>query len=233
MDIGGFDVVIGMDWLVRHKVDIFCSKKMIQVPLEGSNVVIIYGEKGKGRNLIISSLKARKFLSKGYPSYLAFVVDTKKEKKTVENVKVVRDFRDVFPEDLPGLPPERQVEFQINLTPGAAPIAQTPYRLAPTKMKEMMSQLQELLEKGFIRPSSSPWGAPMLFVKKKDGSMRMCIDYRELNKVMVKNKYPLPRIGDLFDQLQGAGCFSKIDLRCGYHQVRVKKEDIPKMAFRT
>ncbi|KAI3727551.1 hypothetical protein L6452_16167 [Arctium lappa] len=233
MAIGGFDVVIGMDWLVRHKADIFCSKKMIQVPLAGKGVVTIYGERGKGNNPIITCLKARKFLAKGYPSYLAYVVDAKKEYKSVEDVEVVQDFPDVFPEDLPGLPPERQVEFQIDLTPGAAPIARAPYRLAPAEMKEMMAQLQELLEKGFIRPSSSPWGAPVLFVKKKDGSMRMCIDYRELNKVTVKNKYPLPRIDDLFDQLQGAGCFSKIDLRSGYHQVRVKNEDIPKTAFRT
>ncbi|KAJ9545341.1 hypothetical protein OSB04_025048 [Centaurea solstitialis] len=116
---------------------------------------------------------------------------------------------------------------------GAAPVTRAPYRLAPTEMKEMMTQLQELSEKGFIRPSSSPWGAPVLFVKKKDGSMRMCIDYRELNKVTVKNRYPLPRIDDLFDQLQGAGCFSKIDLRSGYHQVRVKEDDIPKTVFRT
>ncbi|KAI3663974.1 hypothetical protein L6452_45207 [Arctium lappa] len=233
MAIGGFDVVIGMDWLVRHKANIFCSKKMIQVPLPENGVVTIYGEKGKRSNLIISSLKARKFLAKCYPSYLAYVVDAKKEKKSVEDVEVVQDYPDVFPEDLPGLPPERQVEFQIDLTPGAAPIARAPYRLAPIEMKEMMTQLQELVEKGFIRPSSSPWGAPVLFVKKKDGSMRICIDYRELNKVTVKNKYHIPRIDDLFDQLQDAECFSKIDLRSGYHQARVKNEDIPKTAFRT
>ncbi|KAI3678050.1 hypothetical protein L6452_37329 [Arctium lappa] len=191
------------------------------------------GEKGKRSNPIISSLKARKFLAKGYPSYLAYVVDAKKEKKLVEDVKVVQDYPGVFSEDLPGLPPERQVEFQIDLNPGTAPIARAPYRLAPTEMKEMMMQLQDLLENGYIRPSSSPWGAPVLFVKKKDGSMQMCIDYRELNKVTVKNKYPLPRIDDLFDQLQGAGCFSKIDLRSGYHQMRVKKDDIPKTAFQT
>ncbi|KAI3702028.1 hypothetical protein L6452_27622 [Arctium lappa] len=150
MTIGGFDVVIGMDWLSRHKADIFCSKKMIQVPLTKGGVVVIYGEKGKGRNPIISSLKARKFLAKGYPSYLAYVVDANKEKKTVEDVRIVRDYPDVFPEDLPGLPPERQVEFQIDLTPGVAPIARAPYLLAPMEMKEMMTQLQELLEKGFI-----------------------------------------------------------------------------------
>ncbi|GJV12200.1 putative reverse transcriptase domain-containing protein [Tanacetum coccineum] len=127
----------------------------------------------------------------------------------------------VFPEDLPGLPPTRQVEFQIDLVPGAAPVARAPYRLAPSEMEELSTQLQELSDKGFIRPSSSPWGAPVLFVKKKDGSFRMCIDYRELNKLTVKNQYPLPRIDDLFDQLQGSSVYSKIDLRSGYHQLIV------------
>ncbi|GJW49493.1 putative reverse transcriptase domain-containing protein [Tanacetum coccineum] len=124
-------------------------------------------------------------------------------------------------------------EFQIDLIPGAAPVARAPYRLAPSEMKELSDQLKELSDKGFIRPSSSPWGAPVLFVKKKDGSFRMCIDYRELNKLTVKNRYPLPRIDDLFDQLQGSSIYSKIDLRSGYHQLRVREEDIPKTAFRT
>ncbi|GJV07378.1 hypothetical protein Tco_1345034 [Tanacetum coccineum] len=139
----------------------------------------------------------------------------------------------IFPEDLPGLPPTRQVEFQINLVPGAAPVARSPYRLAPLKMQELSNQLQELSDKGFIRPSSSPWGAPVLFFKKKDGSFTMCIDYRELNKLTVKNSYPLPRIVDLFDQLQGSSVHSKIDLRSSYHQLRVCKEKIPNTAFRT
>ncbi|GJY45502.1 putative reverse transcriptase domain-containing protein [Tanacetum coccineum] len=117
--------------------------------------------------------------------------------------------------------------------PSVAPVARAPYRLAPFEMKELSEQLQELSDKGFIRPSSSPWGAPVLFVKKKDGSFRMCIDYRELNKLTVKNRYPLPRIDDLFDQLQGSSVYSKIDLRSGYHQLRVREEDIPKTAFRT
>ncbi|GJW76928.1 putative reverse transcriptase domain-containing protein [Tanacetum coccineum] len=131
------------------------------------------------------------------------------------------------------LPPTRQVEFHIDLVPGAAPVARAPYRLAPSEMKELADQLQELSDKGFIRPSSSPWGAPVLFVKKKDGSLRMCIDYRELNKLTVKNRYPLPRIDDLFDQLQGSSVYSKIDLRSGYHQLRVREEDVSKTAFRT
>ncbi|GJY27869.1 putative reverse transcriptase domain-containing protein, partial [Tanacetum coccineum] len=134
---------------------------------------------------------------------------------------------------LRGLPPPRQVEFKIELVPGAAPVARAPYRLAPSEMKELSNQLKELSEKGFIRPSSSPWGAPVLFVKKKDGSFRMCIDYRELNKLTVKNRYPLPRIDDLFDQLQGSSVYSKIDLRSGYHQLRIREEDIPITAFRT
>ena len=123
--------------------------------------------------------------------------------------------------------------FEIELIPGTAPISKTSYRMAPAELKELQSQLQELLDKKFKRPSHSPWGAPILFVKKKDGTMRMCIDYRELNKVTIKNRYPLPRIDDLFDQLQGASVFSKIDLRSGYHQLKVKETDIPKTAFRT
>ncbi|GKE65291.1 putative reverse transcriptase domain-containing protein [Tanacetum coccineum] len=131
------------------------------------------------------------------------------------------------------LPPTRQVEFQIDLVPGAAHVARAPYRLAPSEMKELSDQLQELSNKGFIRPSSSPWGALVLFVKKNDGSFRMCIDYRELNKLTVKNRYLLPRIDNLFDQLQGLSVYSKIDLRSGYHRLRVHEEDIPKTAFRT
>ncbi|GJZ05709.1 putative reverse transcriptase domain-containing protein [Tanacetum coccineum] len=127
----------------------------------------------------------------------------------------------------------RQVKFQIDLVTGAAPVARAPYRLAPTKLQELSTQLQELSDKGFIRPSSSPWGATVLFVKKKDGSFQMCIDYRELNKLIMKNRYPLPRIDDLFDQLQGSSVYSKINLRSGYHQLRVRDEDIPKTVFRT
>ncbi|GKC50716.1 putative reverse transcriptase domain-containing protein [Tanacetum coccineum] len=151
---------------------------------------------------------------KGCPVFLANVntkdTEEKSEKKRLEDVPIIRDFPDVFYEDLPGLPPTRQVEFQIDLIPGVAPVARAPYRLAPSKMKELSEQVKELSEKGFIRPSSSPWGAPILFVKKKDGS-----------------------IDDLFDQLQGSSVYSKIDLRSGYHQLRVREEDISKTAFRT
>nr|GEY43044.1 putative reverse transcriptase domain-containing protein [Tanacetum cinerariifolium] len=157
----------------------------------------------------------------------------KSENKRLENVPIVRDFPKVFPEDLLGLPPTQQVVFQIDLIPGAAPVARAPYRLAPSEMKELSEQLEELSDKGFIRPKSSPWGTPVLFFKKRDGSFRMCIDYRELNKLTVKNRYPLPRIDDLFDQLQGSSVYSKIELRSGYHQLRVREEDFLKTAFRT
>ena len=139
----------------------------------------------------------------------------------------------MFPDEIPGMPPVRDMDFRIHLVPGTGPISKAPYRMAPAEMKELKVQLEELLEKGYIRPSVSPWGAPVLFVRKKDGTLRLCIDYRELNNVTIKNKYPLPRIEDLFDQLKGVGIFSKIDLRSGYHQLRIAEEDIPKTAFRT
>ncbi|GJW94485.1 putative nucleotidyltransferase, ribonuclease H [Tanacetum coccineum] len=136
------------------------------------------------------------------------------------------------PKSFKRLPPQRQVEFRIDLIPGATPIAKSTYRLAPSEMQELSEQLQELQDKGFIQPSHSPWGASVLFVKKKDGSFRMCIDSLELNKLTIKNCYPLPRIDNLFDQLQGSHYFSKIDLRFGYHQLRVHEADVPKTAFR-
>ncbi|GJZ37724.1 putative reverse transcriptase domain-containing protein [Tanacetum coccineum] len=159
--------------------------------------------------------------------------EDKSKEKRLDDVLIVQDILDVFPEDLPGIPPTRQVKFQIVLIPGAAPVARAPYRLAPSEMKELSNQLKEHSDKGFIRPRSSPWGALVLFVKKNDGSFRVCIDYRKLNKLAVKNRYPLPRIDDLFDQLQGLSVYSKVDLRSGYHQLRVREEDIPKTAFRT
>ncbi|GJU94532.1 putative reverse transcriptase domain-containing protein [Tanacetum coccineum] len=166
-------------------------------------------------------------------SNVVWEAEDKSGEKQLEDVPIVRDFPEVFREELPGLSPTQQVELQIDLMPGAAPVARAPYRLAPSEMKELSEQLKELSYKGFIRPSSSPWEAPVLFVKKKDESFWMCIDYQELNKLAVKNLYPLPRIDDLFDQLQGSSFYSKIDLRSGYHQFRVREEDIPKTAFKT
>ncbi|GJW97035.1 putative reverse transcriptase domain-containing protein [Tanacetum coccineum] len=207
IELGSFDIIIGMDWLSRYDAAILCGEKKVRIPLEGKTLVI-EGDRNNSRLKIVSCIKAQKYIEKGY-------------------------FPEVFPDELPRLLPPRQVEFRIDLISGAAPVVRALYRLAPSEMKELSKQLQELSEKGFIRPSSSPWGAPVLFVKKKDGSFRMCIDYRELNKLTIKNRYPLPRIDDLFDQLQGSSVYSKIDLRSGYHQLRIRKEDIPITAFRT
>jgi hypothetical protein len=149
----------------------------------------------------------------------------------IQDILVVCEFPDVFPKDLLGLPPERDVEFVIELKPGTTPISRRSYRMPPNELAELKTQLQDLLEKGFIRPSSSPWGCPAIFIKKKDQTLRMCVDYRPLNEVTIKNKYPLPQIDILFDQLTGAWVFSKIDLRSYYHQIRIRPEDIPKTAF--
>ena len=140
---------------------------------------------------------------------------------------------DVFPNELPGLPPRRVVDFGIELHPGISPISMTPHRMAPVELQELIVQLQELLDKGFIRPSTSPWGALVLVAKKRGKTLRLCIGYKLLNRVMIQNRYPLPRINDLFDQLRGARVYPKIDLRTGYHQLRVRDTDIPKTAFRT
>nr|GFA95553.1 putative reverse transcriptase domain-containing protein [Tanacetum cinerariifolium] len=238
VELGSFDVIIGIDWLAKYHALIVCDEKVVHIPY-GNEVLIIQGDNcdGESKLNIISCTKTRKYIQKGCQVYLAQVTskkaEDKSEEKRLEDVPIVREFPEVFPEDLPGLPPARQVEFQIDLVPGAAPVARAPYRLAPAEMQELSTQLQELSDKGFIRPSSSPWGAPVLFVKKKDGSFRMCIDYRKLNKLTVKNRYPLLRIDDLFDQLQGSRVYSKIDLRSGYHQLKVREEDIPKTTFRT
>jgi hypothetical protein len=203
----GIDVILGMHWLSRHNGIIGCTDKtVVLTDCQGKSVSC--QAQPTAQDLMVFSLSAK-------------------------NLSVVEEFMDVFPEELPGMPPEREVELYIDLLPGTAPIAKRPYRMAPAELAELKMQIAELQQKGFIRPSSSPWGAPVLFVTKKDGSMRMCIDFRSLNEVTIKNKYPLPWIDDLFDQLQGARYFSKIDLRLGYHQLRVKEEDIQKTAFVT
>nr|XP_043639059.1 uncharacterized protein LOC122610129 [Erigeron canadensis] len=211
--MGSFDVIVGMDWLSRVDASIVCRAKILRIHMSDGHVLEIHGERTEtiGRHLKSATDKVAK----------------------ITDIPIVCDFPDVFPDDVVGLPLPRQVDFRINLVPDAMPIAKTPYHLAPSELQELATQLQELQDKGFIRPSSSPWGAPILFVKKKDGSFHMCVDYRELNKLTVKNRYPLPRIDDLFDQFQGTKYFSKIDLRSGYHQLRVREEDIPKTAFST
>ncbi|GKE24267.1 hypothetical protein Tco_1435779 [Tanacetum coccineum] len=184
-----------------HKAEIVCNEKVVRIPLPNEKMHRVLGERPEE--------KVRHLLSE------------KVEERNLKDIIVVRNFSKVFPDDLSGLPPSREIEFCINLIPGSMPVAKSPYHLAPFKMEELSSQLRELHDKGFIRPSSSPSRAPVLFVKKKDGSFRMCIDYKELIKLTIKNRYPLPRIDDLFDQLQGLQYFSKIDLRFGYHQMRV------------
>ncbi|GKC12447.1 putative reverse transcriptase domain-containing protein, partial [Tanacetum coccineum] len=200
--LGTFDVIIGMDWLVKHDAVIICGEKVIRIPC-GNKMLIVESDKGVSRLKVISCIKARKYVERGCHLFLAHVTENKSKEKRMEDVPVIHD----FPEVLPGLPPPRQ--------------------------RELLIQLKELLEKGFINSSSSSWGAPVLFMKKKDGSFRMCIDYCELNKLTIKNRYPLPRIDDLFDQLQGSSVYSKIDLRSGYHQLHIKEEDIVITAFRT
>jgi len=200
-----------MDWMARHHVVLDTAARSLHIssPFQG--------------NSILSLKPPKSALPCAYPLSGAYL----------ENLPVVCEYPDVFPEDLPGMPPDREVEFSIELIPGTAPISKRPYRMPPAELAELKTQLHDLLEKGFIRPSTSSWDCPALFVKKKDGSLRMCVDYRPLNAVTVKNKYPLPRIDVLFDQLAGAKVFSKIDLRSGYHQIKIQPCDIPKTAFST
>ena len=165
--------------------------------------------------------------------WLASLILEDEERPDLDLLRVVCEYVDVFPDELPVLPPQRVVDFGIELHLGTSPISITPHRMAPIELQELRVQLQELLDEGFIRPCTSPWGAPVLFVKKKDKTLQLCIDYLQLNEVMIKNQYPLPRIDDLFDQLRGARVYSKIDLRTGYHQLRLRETDIPKTAFRT
>ena len=165
--------------------------------------------------------------------WLASLTLEDEERPDLDLPQVVCELVDVFPDELTGLPPQRVVDFGIELHPGTLPISMTPHRMAPVELQELRVQLQELLDKGFIRPSTSPWGALVPFAKKKGKTLRLCIDYRQLNKVMIQNRYPLTRIDDLFDQLRGARVYSKIDLRTDYHQLRVRDTDIPKTAFRT
>ncbi|KAJ8753515.1 hypothetical protein K2173_022756 [Erythroxylum novogranatense] len=230
-----FDLILGMDWLFKHQAVIDCKAKTVFLKRLDQFEIVFRGGCTCALTNVVSAVQAQKLLRKGCEAYLAFVLDSQKDgaKEKLLEIPVVNEFPDVFPEELLGLHPEREVELSIEVVPGTAPISIAPYRMAPTELKELKLQLQELLDKGFIRPSVSSWGAPVLFVKKKDGTLRMCIDYRQLNRVTVKNRYPLPRIDDLFDQLKDAGVFSKIDLRSGYYQLRVKDVDVPKTAFRT
>nr|GFB42044.1 putative reverse transcriptase domain-containing protein [Tanacetum cinerariifolium] len=208
--LGSFDAIIGMDWLRRHHAMIVCNEKLVRVPFGNETLVFCGAEsyiERESRLTVTPCSKVREYRAKGCLVFLAQISaaqeDDKPERKQVKDVLIVQDFREVFPENLPGLSPARLIEFQIDLIPGAAPVAQAPYRLAPSEMKELSEQLQ------------------------------MCIDYMESNKLTVKNHYPLPRIDDLFDQLQGSSIYSKIDLRSSYHQFRLREQDISNTAFRT
>nr|GEW15832.1 putative reverse transcriptase domain, ribonuclease H-like domain, aspartic peptidase domain protein [Tanacetum cinerariifolium] len=199
IELGTFDVIVGMDWLVERDALIVCGKKEFHVPYKNKTLVV-KSDSSVSRLKVISCIEVRKYIERGSQFFIAQVTEKELVKKQLQVMLVICNFLEVFPDDLPGLPPPRKVE--IELIPGAAPVARVPYHLAPSDLKELSDQLKELSEKGFIRPSSSPWGALVLFIKKKDESFRMCIDYRELNKLTVKNRYPLFRINDLFDQLQ-------------------------------
>jgi hypothetical protein len=211
LGLNSVDIILGTDWLSRHQAVIDITARAIEVHSPTCGEITLY------------------LPNQGCTQSCAFTLI----ESPVERIPVVCEYPDVFPDELLGMPPDRDIEFEIELQPRTAPISKRPYRMPPAELAELKKQLQELLDKGFIRPSTSPWGCPALFVKKKDESLRLCVDYRPLNAVTIKNKYPLPRIDVLFDQLVGAKVFSKIDLRFGYHQIKIRASDIPKTAFST
>jgi hypothetical protein len=211
LGLDSMDIILGTDWLSRHQAVLDIAARAIEIhsPTYGETTLYL-PDQGCTRSCAFTMIES-----------------------PVERIPVVCDYPDVFPDELSGMPPGRYIEFAIELQPGTAPISKRPYRMPPAELAELKKQLQELLDKGFICPSTSPWGCPALFVKKKDESLRMCVDYRPLNAVTIKNKYPLPRIDVLFDQLVGAKVFSKIDLRSGYHHIKICASDISKTAFST
>jgi hypothetical protein len=200
----GIDIILGIDWLGKHKVLIDCAKKSVRLTTPD----------GKELEFVTEPV----VIAKGDPNRAKV---NQLDASQGSEVPVVNEFPDVFPKELPGMPPDRDIEFVIDLKPGTALIYKILFRMTTPELDELKEHIKEVLEKGFICPSSSPWGAPVIFVPKKDGTRRLCVDYRALNEVTIKNKYPLPRIDDLFDQLCGACVFSKIDLRSGYHQLKV------------
>jgi hypothetical protein len=211
LDSNGIDIILGMNWLRKYDGVILCAKRAIRLTRENGTIVEF--------NAAIQVEQV---------SLLNKVQGT-----SLNQIRIAQEYPDVFPEDLPGMPPDHDIEFMIELLPRMPPISKRPYRMPVNELVELKKQIVELQSKGFIFPSSSPWGAPMLFGKKKDETQWICVDYRSLNEVTIKNKYPLPRIEDLFDQMKGASVFSKIDLRSGYHQLKIRESDIPKTAFRT
>ncbi|KZV28235.1 hypothetical protein F511_02105 [Dorcoceras hygrometricum] len=234
LGIRDFDCILGMDVLSSYKATVDCFHGVVRFRPDTGERWDFYGTDSRLKIPLVSAMEMFSLLSLGNAGFMIYALDNSQEQQLeLRDIPVVREFPDVFPDEIPGFPPRREIDFSIELVPGTAPISRAPYRLAPAELKELKEQLTDLLEKGFIRPSMSPWGAPILFVKKKDGTMRMCVDFRQLNKATAKNKYPLPRIDDLFDQLQGSVVYPKIDLRSGYHQLRIRDADVAKTAFRT
>ena len=227
------EVILGMNWLGKNRATLDCHRGMVQFESGCGPPIRFKGIKPTSGCLVVSAIQVERILEKGCEAYLATI--TTKEVVgggNPDGIPLVSEFEDVF-RALQGIPPDRADPFIIELEPGTAPMSKSPYRMVPAEMAELKKQLEELLDKEFIRPSVWPWGAPVLFVKKKDGCFRLCIDYRGLNRVTVKNKYPLPRIDELLDQLKGAKWFSKIDLASGYHQIPIEPNDVRKTAFRT
>jgi hypothetical protein len=212
-------MIIWMDWLERHKAILNCYTKMLSYKDDSDTTRTTQGIPKPVSVRQISAMKLKKCMRKGCQFYAIQVTNLaeNEDKQKLEDFAILHDFKDMFVDEIPELPPTREIDFSIDLLPSFAPISKMPYRMSLLELIELKIQLQELLDKEYIRPSVSPWGAPILFVKK-DGTLRLCIDYRQLNKMTIKNKYPLPRINDLFDQVWGAKIFSKLDLRSDYHQ---------------
>ena len=229
MDMSKFDVILGMDWLIAYRIVIDCERRRVTAYTQDGTRMVSQGDKHDILPQTVYESKCQGQLA----GWLASLTLEDEERSDLGLPRVVCKYVDVFLDELPGLPPRRVVDFGVELHLGTLPISMTPHRMAPVELQELRVQLQELLDKGFVRPITSPWGAPVLFAKKKGKTLRLCIDYRQLNRVTIKNRYPLPRIDDLFDQLRGARVYFKIDLRTGYHQLKVRETDIPRTAFRT
>ena len=242
-NLHGYDGILGKDWLSRVNPDINWKTHEVHVRKEGKRHTLKPRSRSAQiapeiKHLVLTNAELKRALREGAPMALCAVkeVDPPKNegKPALDMSPLITEFMDVFPDELPAGPQlDRPVQHPIDLEPGHAAPYKGIYRMSEAELSELRKQLDELLEKGFIKPSASPYGSPILFVKKKDGSMRMCVDYRALNKLTIKNRYPLPRIDDLLDRLHGAKFFSKIDLASGYHQIPIKPEDTHKTAFRT
>jgi hypothetical protein len=233
LTLGSYDYLIGMDWLDQHHAILDYRNKAFTCLDEEGKWKTVQGILRVVAIREISAMQLKKCYRKGCQLFATHVEEASKDEVSkIGDHAVLKEFGDVF-QEVPRLPPKRDIDFSVNLMPRAAPVSKAPYKMSMPEIKELQLKLEELLKKGYIFPSVSPWSAPILFVKNKDGMLRLCIDFRQLKKVTIKKKYPLPRIDDLFDQLKDAKIFLKIDLMSRYHQVRIKDEDINKTAFRT